>query len=199
MAQATVRPQRRSRREPIRIYQMHIALQQVQPLVWRRVLVPDTLTLAQLDRFIQAVFGWTNSHLHEFRIGESRYGMPSPHGFDDSPLLDERKTTVAACLGDTVTRFDYLYDFGDGWHHSVSVEQSFHPTEVTRRPMCVAGANACPPEDIGGPPGYMQFLEAILDPGHPDHAEMWEWWGGPFDPAGFDLNSANALIKRLRI
>ena len=65
--------------------------------------------------------------------------------------------------------------------------------------MCLAGQNACPPEDVGGGSGYMSFLEAIRDPMHEEHIAMWRWHGGPFDPAGFDVNAANAAIRKLRI
>ena len=82
---------------------------------------------------------------------------------------------------------------------SGSQNEAIHePTELNLRPYCTAGANACPPEDVGGPHGYMDFLEAILDPRHAQHADMWRWNGGPFDPAGFDTNSANAAIRKLR-
>lgn len=64
--------------------------------------------------------------------------------------------------------------------------------------MCLAGANACPPEDVGGPPGYMEFLHAIQDTTHEEHGAMWLWWGGPFDPNGFDVNAANLAIRKLR-
>lgn len=62
-------------------------------------------------------------------------------------------------------------------------------------PMCLAGANACPPEDVGGLGGYEEFLQAIGDPSHEQHDAMWRWCGGPFDPKSFDINSANRAIR----
>jgi hypothetical protein len=64
--------------------------------------------------------------------------------------------------------------------------------------MCLAGANACPPEDVGGIGGYMDFLQAMSDPTHEEHEAMWLWSGGPFDPAGFDVNAANRAIRQLK-
>jgi len=61
--------------------------------------------------------------------------------------------------------------------------------------MCVAGANACPPEDVGGIHGYEEFLQAMRGPTHEENDAMWRWCGGPFDPAGFDVNSANRAIR----
>lgn len=69
---------------------------------------------------------------------------------------------------------------------------------VNMWPMCTAGANACPPDDVGGPPGYMDFVQAMRDIAHRDHLQMWRWYGGPFDPSGFSINEANRAIKRLR-
>lgn len=67
-----------------------------------------------------------------------------------------------------------------------------------RYPRCVAGESACPPEDVGGLPGYEQFVEAIADPGHPEHAERVEWWASEeFDPAYFDLGAADRALERL--
>ena len=64
--------------------------------------------------------------------------------------------------------------------------------------MCVAGENACPPEDVGGPAGYEMFRQAMADKSHPEFADYWTWSGGPFDPTAFDINLANKRIKKLR-
>lgn len=100
---------------------------------------------------------------------------------------------------DGTTEFIYTYDFGDDWRHRIQVEAAMEPGEKNRRPLCVAGANACPPEDVGGQPGYSEFLQAIVDPVHPEHLAMWEWNGSPFDPAGFDLNAVNTAMRKLRL
>jgi hypothetical protein len=61
---------------PPPIYQLHIELRDLKPAIWRRVLVPQSVTLAKLHQVIQIAMGWTNSpmgwtnsHLHEFTIG----------------------------------------------------------------------------------------------------------------------------------
>jgi hypothetical protein len=155
-----------SRAEPRRIYQLHVALDEIQPKIWRRLWVADTLTLAKLDRVIQAAMGWTNSHLHEFKIAGKRYAIPDDEWPDDDPTSDDRRSRVGSVLADNVNEFSYLYDFGDCWQHTVKVEKLLEPSEINTRPTCLGGQNACPPEDVGGSRGYMEFLEAVLDPSH---------------------------------
>jgi hypothetical protein len=189
-------------RLPIRIYQLRIELTKIDPTIWRTILVPDTIKLSKLDRVIQESFGWTNSHLHEFNIGTKRYGMVNAvqdHEWDDeNPLLDERKFTLGMLLTDSLHEFEYDYDFGDGWCHLAKVERQLPPNQTNYWPMCIAGENACPPEDVGGPSGYTEFLDILNDPSHAQHADLFHWVGGPFDPRSFDVNSANARIGRIR-
>ena len=182
-----------------RVFQLLVELDEVQPRVWRRLWVPDMLTMARLDRIIQAAMGWTNSHLHEFEVNAKRYGIPDDEEVHDTPTLDDRRHKVGAVLGESTSRFRYVYDFGDNWRHTVTIESRHLPDESFNTwPMCIAGQNACPPEDVGGVGGYAEFLEAMADPSHDEHAAMWRWSGGPFDPHGFDVNAANAALRRLR-
>lgn len=184
--------------EPQRIYQLHVALLDIAPVIWRRLWIPGNLKLSRLDRVIQEAFGWTNSHLHEFRIAGARYGMPDMEGMDDDGPKDDKKFTVAKVLKDSVKEFEYEYDFGDGWRHRIVVEGVMDATPYNDWPLCLTGENACPPEDVAGTGGYAEFLESMADPEDDDHFENWCWNGGPFDPKGFDVNSANARIRKLR-
>lgn len=181
------------------IYQLRIELQHIEPRIWRTTLVPDTLTLGKLDRVVQAAMGWTNSHLHDWHIEGKRYGVPDPEWGNEGDMLDERKFTVGGVLAEGVEEFGYQYDFGDGWEHRIVVEKRLQPQAgYNTWPMCIAGANACPPEDVGGPPGYMDFVQAMRSATHEDHLQMWQWNGGPFDPTAFSANDANRAIRRLR-
>ena len=184
---------------PQLIYQLRVSLNEIEPEVWRRLWVADTMNLAKFDRVIQAAMGWTNSHLHEFTIDGRTYGVPDPDWPSAVPVLREQAYTVGQVLGDSVKRFEYTYDLGDDWQHTVTVEKILRPDETNVRPVCLAGQNACPPEDVGSSSGYMDFVQAMRDPTHEEHVAMWRWHGGPFDPAGFDLNAANAAIRKLRI
>jgi hypothetical protein len=182
-----------------RVYQLHIQLEYLEPAIWRRLWVPDTVTLDKLDRIIQTAMGWKNTHMHAFTVGAVRYAIPDPDWPSRIETRDERVFDLGTVLADGTTEFIYTYDFGDDWRHRIQVEAALEPSAKNIRPLCVAGANACPPEDVGGPPGYSDFLQAIVDPVHPEHLAMWEWNGGPFDPAGFDLNAVNAGMRKLRL
>jgi Plasmid pRiA4b ORF-3-like protein len=181
-----------------RVLQLRITLTDLTPAIWRRVRVPDTITLTRLHRVIQAVMGWTDSHLHEFRIGGERYGTPDPDWDAAGSVQPEQRVRLAQCLGRTKT-FRYTYDFGDCWEHRLTVEKVLPIQDVPHSPVCVAGANACPPEDVGGPPGYELFLDAIADPEHPEHAAMLAWCGHSFDPRAFDLAQANARLQHIKL
>ena len=96
--------------------------------------------------------------LHEFVIAGRRYGIPDEEWPEAVPTLDERRFDVGAALAREVGEFTYTYDFGDGWQHAVKVEQAMFPNDLNIRPVCLAGQNACPPEDVGGAGGYIKFL-----------------------------------------
>jgi Plasmid pRiA4b ORF-3-like protein len=174
--------------------QLHIELRGSKPKIWRRVLVPETITLAKLHAVIQAVFGWGGGHLHEFQLGEQRFGTPDPEYDAWGQVRSERSTRLASALGGART-MNYVYDFGDNWQHRIKVEKALDPAPAGTLPLCVAGANATPPDDCGGIYGYYDFVAAVSDPNHPEHGEMTEWIGGPWDPAAFDIEAVNLRLK----
>lgn len=180
-------------------WQLRIELLEVTPTVWRRLLVPESTTLPKLHRVLQIALGWTNSHLHEFVIRGVRYSDPDPDWADELQHVDERGVVLEKALGADARCFDYVYDFGDDWHHVVLLEDR-HPqaTPAPRSISCVAGANACPPEDVGGAHGYAEFLEAIADPNHEEHERYLTWAGGSFDPARFDLTAVNTALVEIK-
>ncbi len=159
---------------------LRIELLGVSPLVWRRFVVPRKVTLPKLHRVIQEVMGWEDYHLHEFVIAGQRYGLPDPEFDWGEQPLSEKRVTLDKSLAESGS-FQYLYDFGDGWEHRVMVEGRVPPEEAPDTFTCLAGENACPPEDVGGPPGYMNYLEAISNPKHEAHGDMLAW-RGRFDP-----------------
>ena len=178
---------------------LRIELLDVKPTVWRRVLVSNASTLASLHKYLQWVMGWNDTHAHEFVVGE---GMIGPDWWiremrqtsDTRIWRDEKRVSVAAVVRELGIpgEFEYRYDMGDGWRHRIVLE-SVSPQWISRDlplPICLAGENACPPDDVGGPPGYADFLEALGDPKHEMHEDM-VGWIGVFDPKGFDLNRLN--------
>jgi len=179
------------------IYQLKITLRAIEPRIWRRVQVPGDMTLPRLHRVFQVVMGWTDSHLHEFTIGGQRFGQPSP----ESPgyyVIPERSVRLDHVIYPSNTRFEYLYDFGDGWQHEIQVEKILAAEPGVRYPRCLTGARGCPPEDCGSYRGHVELLEAIRDPRHERHEELLEWVGGSFDPEAFYVDAVNRRLRRFR-
>jgi hypothetical protein len=182
---------------PVSPWQLRIELLDVAPRVWRRLLVPSSIKLPALHRVFQAALGWTNSHLHEFVINGVHYAEPDPEWNDELKQVNERDVMLSAALGRESRCFDYVYDFGDHWHHTVLVEDTFIRPQAEFSIQCIAGENACPPEDVGGPPGHANFLAAISDPRHEEHQNYMEWSAGHFDPARFDQTAVNRTLEKI--
>ena len=172
------------------IVALKVTLHDIKPPVWRRLLLPEAMTLADLHQAIQAAMGWHGGHLHAFDIAGRQYG--NPQTVDD--VASETGLTLNGLLRSGVVRFTYTYDFGDNWEHQVLIERPQPPLDAGRYPACVAGKRNCPPEDCGGPWGYAELLAAIADPAHPEHADQCAWLGEDFDPDEFDVHVADADI-----
>jgi len=171
-------------------------LDESKPPLWRRILVPGDITLAKFHYILQTAMGWTDSHLHQFIVGQTYFGEPHPdYGFD---MQDERRVKLNQIVPGAGFKFRYEYDFGDGWLHNLLVEKVLEPEPGQQYPVCIRGRRACPPEDVGGVWGYDTFLEAIQNPDHPEHDTYTEWIGGEFDPAEFDLDETNEILRGLR-
>jgi hypothetical protein len=174
------------KRKQSKIYQLKVTLKHIRPPIWRRIQVYGNTPLLELHAILQAAMGWTNSHLHQFVVGNTYYGLPEIDEFDDLNLKDERSVRLDQLLSNSWRKIIYEYDFGDGWEHEVLLEKVLEPASRVKYPRCIGGARARPPEDCGGTGGYMDFLAAISDPEHEEHEEYLEWIGGGFDPEEFD-------------
>src|SRR5438477_1769213 len=142
-----------AKQETVKLYEIKIALMDLAPMIWRRVSVPCDITLGDLHHVIQIAMGWEDCHLHEFLIGRKRYGpvMADPFGFDD-PAVDEDIVHLNG-VAKPKAKFIYHYDFGDDWRHEIHIEREVESASSKRQARCLAGENACPPEDCGGPYG----------------------------------------------
>jgi hypothetical protein len=181
---------------PPSIARLKITLDDVEPAVVRRLEVPLDLRLDRLHLVLQAALGWTNSHLWEFRARDVGWGLPDPEWDRGSGPLDARKATLLKVIEDTGAKtLTYLYDFGDGWEHTIKVERIGPGDPAATYPWLLEAVGRCPPEDVGGPPGYEEFLEALADPEHERHAEMTEWYGESFDPHAIDPTEINRAIQ----
>lgn len=186
----TATPQRHASAQA---YQLHVELEWVSPKVWRRFLVPITIELPQLHSTLLFGTGWQGGHIHEFVFGHDSYGAKEP-GLELEHVMDEDRVTLREALGARKT-FVYVYDYGDDWRHKVKVEKIVTLDAPISRGVCIGGENACPPEDVGGAPGYELFLAALADPNDPQHGELKEWIGGSFDPTAFDVAEVNQRLS----
>lgn len=180
-----------------RLYLLKIKLLEIEPEIWRRFVVPATITLDRLHDVIQIVMGWTDSHLHEFTLGKKRY-TEYPESREDG--FECGKYRLGDLLKQKGRTFAYLYDFGDGWEHELTLEDNrYFDPEMHSNIVCLDGARACPPEDVGGATGNFEFCEALYDPYHEDHQRLVEWSGGNYDSEKFDIPAINlALLSYLR-
>ena len=182
---------------PLALYQLKLTLAEIRPPIWRRLLVPNDITLRRLHNIIQEVGAWENYHLHAFVIAGTRYGRPDPYG-KPSYRSDAHVRLNALPLAEGTT-FQYVYDFGDHWEIEVPVEKVLPlDGEDERQVLCLGGARAFPPEDSGGVPGYELLLEALSDPKHPEHEEYRSWAGEDYDPERFEFQGTNERLKGMR-
>lgn len=146
-------PKRRRRAQQPFNVTVRVDLVDAKPPVWRRLVLPSTLHLDQLHGVLQAVFGWTDSHLHRFTLGADEWGDGEKYlcpydveeGEDEGvPESDVRLDEVLAAPGDVLS---YLYDYGDNWHHLLVVEEVGPAYDDVQ---LVAGHGAAPPDDSGG-------------------------------------------------
>ena len=179
------------------VLSLRIELEGIEPLIWRRVWVPASLLLPRLHRVIQSSMGWSSYHLHEFHCGQNCYALKGVHELPEG-TVDARDVELAAMLGGA-REFMYLYDLRDGWRHRVVLEASEQPRPRWQYPVCVAGANACPPEGIGGPMAYLEFLLALARNDDSYQHSGVHLTTGFFDPSGFDANHANLRMHKIRI
>jgi hypothetical protein len=182
--------------KPTAVYQLKLTLKHIKPAVWRRLQVAADIKLDKLHMVLQDALGWTNSHLHQFLVGDEQYGMADLEDFEDPPK-DEKKFKLQQ-IANEKSRFVYEYDFGDGWEHEILVEKVLAPEPGVQYPRCMAGKRACPPEDCGGVGGYERLLEIIADPKHEEYAEMMNWLGGSFDPESFDVWKTDTGLRSSR-
>ena len=184
----------------IAIFWLKVQLKGTRPAVWRRISLHGDTTLAELHDVLQLAFSWTDSHLHRFEISGIHYGVPHPD--DEVEVRDERRYDLFTLVGEGAT-FRYIYDFGDNWVHTIKVETLLGiDLDLLKNapPVCHGGRRAGPPEDIGGPSGFADFLAALPDPDRdvdPDSRLLELQVGLIHDPVTFDRWQLNRRLREL--
>ncbi|MDH2329039.1 plasmid pRiA4b ORF-3 family protein [Cereibacter sp. SYSU M97828] len=178
---------------------VHIA--GIAPPICRTLELPLDLNFAQLHEVIQAAFGWSDTHLHQFNLGGLTIGAPEylEDGFGGPRVVEATSLGLGHLTfprgHEATLTLLYDYDFGDDWQHVLTLRRA--PREAgVRYPRCTGGTRACPPEDVGGVSGFEEFLVAWSDPAHEDHKQIRRWAGRGYDPERFDLAKANKAINK---
>jgi hypothetical protein len=182
-------------RTPMMVYQLRISLEEIEPLIWRRVLFRTSTTLHELHRAIQLLFNWYDYHLYQFDINGRRFEAPDAEAEGE----DATKVKLSQLGLKPGAEFRYTYDFGDHWVHSVRLEDLVPvPGDDPWIPWVVEGDRSGPPEDCGGPQRYSELQELLKQPLEDlegDDRDLAEWVDEDFDPEEFSLMQArHALI-----
>ena len=173
------------------LYDIQVTLLDMPWPVWRRLLVPSTITFKKFHEAIQIAMGWQNYHLFEFRYGPIAVSIPDEDFLVDDFHYAARWKKLSSLNLSTSDILSYLYDFGDNWVHLLHIK-GVRPLEHRELAVrCTGGEGACPPADVGGPYGYEQFLQTIYDSEDPEANHLIDWAGGAFDPWAFDRNHVN--------
>ena len=182
------------------IYQIKVTLLGTEPPIWRRLLVPADLTLAQLHNVLLSAMGWDGSHLHEFSAGHRQFGTPNPRDLllGAQPVENERTVLLSSVLSRAGAKVIYTYDMGDGWEHGIVLEKRLPADPGTVYPVCTGGERACPPEDCGGIPGFYDLLEFLRDPTHETFIDMHDFVEDDWDPEAFSMDKVNQLLTPRR-
>ncbi len=186
--------------KPIPSYILHISIMFSDPLIWRRVQIPGTITLATLHDVIQLSMGWTNSHMHQFLVGKISY-EPTSGGsaIRESTKYDERNVKLYELEEGMHFMFSYLYDAGGGWEHDIRLEEVVPHSRELLHPVLLFGEQACPPETMSDIHEYHELLESLEDPSKNSHLNLYELTGSnDFDPDAFDLAAAKDRLEVLR-
>ena len=140
--------------------QFKVWLLGLSPMVWRRVHVPSIFTLRQLHGVIQVAMGWEGVHLFQFRLRAARYGSWEVSARSPEVTIESLRLRKGA-------RFVYEYDLNVPWRHEIRLEDCLGSVLKRNYPYCVDGHEACPPEDCGGPRGYLarHSMDALDDLG----------------------------------
>ena len=171
--------------------QFEIALEEIEPRIWRRIRFPVESTLWDLHVAIQDAMGWQDCHLHQFLVASAMSEAPITIGIpsddDEIQVYAAWEIPLALAFRAPGDKLYYNYDFGDDWMHAIVLEEIVTTGTEIQRPTCIGGARACPPEDCGGPHMYTELLRALAGRGKKgEYNELLSRLPRGFDPDRFN-------------
>jgi hypothetical protein len=177
---------------------LRVELEDIEPLIWRRVAVPTAMNLKAVHGVIQAAMGWLDYHLWEFEANERKYSLLIPNDPDWNERITNAATTkLSSLVADGLTDFTYVYDMGDNWRHRIIVDKLMPAELGTLYPQFLGGERRCPPEDCGGFPGYYDFLDNITSKQSKKRKAALDWYGRAYDPDDIDKHQIVTALKRI--
>ena len=177
---------------------LRIELEDIDPLIWRRVAVHTSMTLKAVHSVVQAAMGWLDCHLWEFTANERKYSMLIPNNPDwNERITNATMTKLSALLGIGVKEIGYVYDMGDNWQHRIIVEKRKAAEPSALYPEFLGGERRCPPEDCGGLPGYYEFLDNIASKQTEKRKAALDWYGARYDPDEIDEQKIVTALNRM--
>ncbi|RPJ95421.1 plasmid pRiA4b ORF-3 family protein [Rummeliibacillus sp. TYF005] len=191
----------------MKAYILTITFKDIEPAIWRKVVMPAGATFNRLHEMIQNVTNFQSEwidepyHFFEFVI-DHEIITNNPVTLEDFKK-SKRENLKFTVKSPTHTKIDkylekydeilYCYDFGDGWQITIKVDEVVNDYYFGF-PTVLAGEGAAPPEDVGGPPGFMGFLKVYNNKDHPDFLDTFRWAEKQyFKP--FDRNQVNDRLK----
>jgi hypothetical protein len=174
-----------------------IELEGTDPLVWRRFIARGNLTFFQLHNLIQKIMGWSNSHLFVFFLSRDDFiGTAELNDSADCRFRDARLLRVDEVFVQPGFNLGYEYDLGDSWVHRIYLEnRCTYSPDLEPVPICIAGEQACPPENCGGVSAFEHLKKVVSDPGHEEFQAVRSWLGQDYDPARFSIDDINRKLK----
>lgn len=154
-------------------YKIKVELIGLDEPCYRVIVVDGNLTMNDLHTVIQTAMGWNNSHLYEFITPEGIRIV----GYMDEDLSNEVDATKLL-INDVyinTKKLTYIYDFGDYWEHSIEIQET--KKHYDDPAIAIEAVGVCPPDDVGGIPGYQDFIEKLKNGTEEEKLELINWLG----------------------
>ena len=181
---------------------LRIELENSEPLIWRELEVPSSLSLTSLAQAILLAFGWNEDHLHQFLESRKNHYATSINELGGTlypGTKDGSRYGVSHLLkkqGDSVL---FEYDYGDSWYHKVKLKSvADYADYETKAVRLIGGANACPPDDCGGIYRYRHLVELMQKkPQSSELSEFYDWMGCKWDPEFFPMDETAKAVDKM--